>query len=168
MKETNVVLVKKTDIVYVVLEHQNSLNAHTECEAAVFLGVDTAVAEHVGVNHTCAEDLDPALALAKTATLSTASKAAYVNLCRGLCEGEVVGAESGSCVFAEHSLSEAFKSALKVAHSDALVNHKTLELMEEGRVSCVNRVTSVNTSGRDNSYRRLLLLHRTYLNGRRL
>ena len=77
-----------TDIVNVVLEHCNSLNAHTECKAAVFLGVDATVAKNVGVNHSCAEDLDPALALTKTAALTSAHKAGDIYLGRGLCEGE--------------------------------------------------------------------------------
>ena len=152
-----------TDVVNVVFEHSDTLNAHTEGKSTVNLGVYAAIAEHVGVNHTCAEDLDPALALAKTAALTSAHKAGDVDLSRGLREWEVVRTEADSCVLAEFLSCKGLKHTLKVAHSNALVNNKSLYLMEKGRVSSVNSVRTVNASGRDDSYRRLLLLHGSYL-----
>ena len=106
MEESYVVLVEVTHIVNVVLEHYDSLNAETECKAAVYLGIDSAVAENLRMYHTAAEDLDPALALTKSASLASAGKAGNVDLSRGLCEGEMVGTEADSCVLTEHCLSE--------------------------------------------------------------
>ena len=157
-----------THIVDTVILHGNSLNAHTESKSAVLLGVDAAVGKHVGVYHTRTEYLYPALVLADTTALAAAYKAGNVDLCRRLCEGEVVGTEAKSCVTAEKRLCEGLKHSLKVAHGDALVNHKSLYLMEQRGVSCVHRIGAVNTTGGDYSYGRLLMLHSSNLNGRGL
>ena len=124
-----------TDIVNVVLEHCNSLNAHTERKPAVFIGIDSAVAKHVGVNHSRTEDLYPALALAKTAALTSTHKAGDIYLSRGLCEGEVVGTEADACVLAEFCFSKGLKHTLEVAHGDAMdATHSPLFHQMEGLV----------------------------------
>ena len=166
MEESYVILVEVTHVVDVVLEHYDSLNAETECKTAVYLGIDAAVAENLRMYHTAAEDLDPALALTKSASLAAASEAGNVDLSGRLCEGEMVRTEADSCILAEHGLSKGLKSTLKVTHCNALVYYKTLYLMEERRVCCVNRVGAVNASGRDDLDGGLSLLHNSRLNGR--
>ena len=74
-----------------ILEHKDSLNTHTECKSAIFFRVNSAVTKHVGVNHTRTENLDPTLALAKTASLAATCEAGNVNLSRWLGKREVVG-----------------------------------------------------------------------------
>ena len=74
-QEADVVLVEMTDVVDVVLQHGDTLHAHTEGKAAVHGGVDAAHLQHVGMHHARAQDLDPALVLAQTAALATADEA---------------------------------------------------------------------------------------------
>ena len=65
-----------------IFEQGYSLNAETEREARIFLGVDAAAAQDVRVNHTCAEYLYPALALAESATLAAAGETGDIDLSR--------------------------------------------------------------------------------------
>ena len=120
------------------------------------------------MHHTCAQDLDPALTLAKSATLAAASKAGNVNLCAGLGEGEVVGTEAAAGILAKLCLCKGLQHALEVAHGNALVNHKTFHLVEQGRVGSIHRVGAVYAAGGDDADRRLLYLHGSRLYGRGL
>ena len=140
LEETGVVFINQTHIVNAVIFHGNSLNAHTESKAAVFVGIYTAVGENVGVYHTCAEDLYPALVLAYTTALSATYEAGYVYLCGGLGKGEVVGTEAELCVVTEKCLCKGLEHSLEITHGDALVNYQALYLMEQGRVSSINCV----------------------------
>ena len=139
-EETDVVFVKMSHVVDVVLSHDDSLDAHTESKAGIYIGVDVATTQNVGVYHARTEDFNPTLTFAKSATLAAAYKAGNVNLCGRLGKGEVVGTETYLCAVAEHSLCEKLKRTLEVAHGDALVNYKTLNLMEHGGVGSINRI----------------------------
>src|SRR5687768_5106489 len=97
LQEAKVVLVEETDVVDVVLEHRDPLDAHAEGEALDALGVVAVLAhvlEDVGVDLARAENLDPALALADVAAGGAdvagpgALEAGHVDLDAGLGEGE--------------------------------------------------------------------------------
>ena len=77
-------------------------------------------------------------------------------------------AEADARVGSEHILCKQFKHSLEVAHRDAAINDKSLELVEERRMRRVNIVGTVNAPGRDDADRRLLLFHYSDLHGRGL
>ena len=79
--ETHIVLIEKSDIVDLMLEHCNTLHAHTEGEARVLLGVDPAYLEDGGMYHSAAQDLDPAGSFADSASSAAALEAGHVHLC---------------------------------------------------------------------------------------
>ena len=47
-----------------ILEHGDALDAHAEGETGKDLGIDAAVAQHIGMDHAAAQDLQPAGPLA--------------------------------------------------------------------------------------------------------
>ena len=143
----------------------DALDAETERKAGVLFGIDAAAGEDVRMNHARAEDLDPALALAEAASLAAAGEAGYIDLSRRLGEREVVRTEADLRVRTEHPACEHRKSSLKIAHRNAAIDHKALDLVEERRMRCINRVGAVHTSGGEDADRRALLLHYMNLNG---
>jgi hypothetical protein len=58
-----------------------AIHAHAEGEALVFVGVDAALAQHIGMDHPAAEDLHPAVALIEL-QLAAGAVAADVHLGR--------------------------------------------------------------------------------------
>ena len=129
-QEPDIVLVKKSHVVDLVLEQRNTLEAHTKGKSLVFIGIDTAHLENMGMNLTATEDLDPTLALAETATLAVALKAGYIHLSRRLRKGEVMGSELDLDIISEHPASELSKSSLKVCKCNILIDGHALHLME--------------------------------------
>ena len=51
---------KPLDIIYPVLEHGNSFNTYTESKAGVFIGIIIHESINLRINHSRAEDLEPA------------------------------------------------------------------------------------------------------------
>ena len=88
-EETDVVLAEKTKVLDLIFEVCDALDTHTECVARVYLTVDAAKLENVGVYHTATKDLDPTCVLAEWATFATADITADVHLGTRLCEWEV-------------------------------------------------------------------------------
>ena len=164
-KKTLIVLIEQSDVIDFVFEHGNTLYSDTERESGVFFCIDAADFQHIRMNHPASEYFDPTFVFANTATVTAANKAGYVNFTGGLGKREVMRTEAGFCFGTEHSLCELRKNALQIAHSNALIDYKAFELMEHGRVCCVNSIGAVNTSGGDYSERNASFLHRTYLNG---
>ncbi|MPN08349.1 hypothetical protein SDC9_155631 [bioreactor metagenome] len=71
-------------------------------------------------------------------------------------------------ILAEKFLCKNLKSTLKVAHCNSLVNNKSFKLMEYRRMSSINLVCTVNSTGAYHSYGKLALFHCSYLNRRSL
>lgn len=130
-QKSHIVLVKQSHIVDVVSAHCDTFKTDTECKAAVDLGVDAAASEDFGVDHTRAEKLNISLALAHRAALAAAVEAYEIDLCGGFCVGEVVGTETNFSVLAVKLLHKEVKCAVKVAQSNALVDNKSLYLVEK-------------------------------------
>src|SRR5680860_319335 len=71
LQEAQVVVEEQAQVGHAVAQHRDPLDAHPEREALDLLRIVAAVgheAEHVGVDHPRAEDLDPARALAPRPT----------------------------------------------------------------------------------------------------
>ena len=123
------------------------------------------------MHHACAQQLDPALAVAGGADLTVhlagavALVALHVHLAGGLGEGEVVGTEAHLAVLAVDLLHNGDQSALQVTHGDVLVHHQTLDLVEHGGVGGVGLVLAEHTAGSQHAQGGLVLLHVADLHG---
>ena len=89
LEETYVVLAEEAKVLYLILEVCDALDTHTECVARVYLTVDAAKLENVGVYHTATKNLDPTCVLAEWAALATADVTTDVHLGAWLGEWEV-------------------------------------------------------------------------------
>ena len=123
-----------------VAQHQRALDTHAEREARIDLGINTVRAQHVRVDHAAAAPLDPA----RAALLLGEPQ---VHLGAGLGEREVRGTQTSLRLGAEHGLGEVVENALQVSHRQALINGKTLDLVEHGRVGRVERVGAEDLAG---------------------
>ncbi len=120
------------------------------------------------MDHACAEQFDPALALAHAAALAAALKALDIHLAAGLGEGEVMGAEAGPGFRTVQAVDELVQRALQVGEGDALVHHEPLDLMEHGAVGGVHLILAVDAAGRNDANGQGLGLHDVDLHGARL
>ena len=96
--------IEVADVLHAVTHHGKTRQSQTEGEAGVLFGVNTAVAQNVGVDHAAGAKLQPAGVLAGGAALAAADLTVDVKLKAGLDEGEKSGTESDLNVTSEHLL----------------------------------------------------------------
>lgn len=136
MKEAHVVLEIMAEVVDLPLEHGDSLDSHSEGEAAVDSRVDSGSLEDVRIYHAAAEDFEPASSFANVATLAMADVAAYVNLGRRLREREIGWTHTNLRIWTEHFAGEEQDGLSKVGESHVLVDIETFHLMEDAMCPC--------------------------------
>src|SRR5215475_6022549 len=85
-EEAQVVVEEQADVVDPVLEDRDPVDAHAEGPARDLLGIVAAVAQHLGVDHARAQDLQPARLLAYPTAGAAAQEAQHVDLRRRLGE----------------------------------------------------------------------------------
>src|SRR4030095_10890551 len=93
-QEAQVVVEKQTDVVDAVLEDRDPVDAHAEGPAGDLFRVVAAVAQHLGMDHARAQDLQPPRLLAHPTPRAAAQEAQHVHLRRGLGEGKERGPEA--------------------------------------------------------------------------
>src|SRR6476661_8614617 len=64
-KPAHVALEHLPQIVHAVFQHRDAIDAHAPCKTLVDVGIDAAGAQHIGMHHAAAENLEPILALAE-------------------------------------------------------------------------------------------------------
>ena len=89
LEETYVVLAEQAKVLYLILEVCDALDTHTECVARVYLAVDAAELENVGVYHAATKNLYPACVLAEWTAFAATDVTADVHLGAWLGEWEV-------------------------------------------------------------------------------
>ena len=77
---------------HAVFEHGDAVDPHAPGESLIFIRIEAAVAQHVGMHHAAAEDLHPILALAEP-HFALVAPALDVDFERRLGEREVGRAE---------------------------------------------------------------------------
>lgn len=112
LQESGVVFVQKSHIINLIFQQCNTLQAHTKCETSVFFRVNAAHFKDMGVNHTAAQDLDPAGSFTETASFASALEAGNIHLCAWLCEREVVGTEFRLSLRSEQFFGKLLQSTL--------------------------------------------------------
>ena len=101
--------------------------------------------------------------LTESTTLATTDVARDVHLGARLCEGEVARAQTNLCVRTKELACEGQEHLLKVCERHVFVNIQTFELMEEAMGACRNCLITEHTSGANDTYWWLLLLHNSAL-----
>ena len=127
-----IILVEKPHIVNLIFQKGDSFKTYSEREADIFIGIDVSHFKYSRVYHAAAKDFYPAAALAESAALAAALKAAYVHLGRRLCEREVMRTEFNLGILTEKILRELGKCSLKIREGNLLINYKSFNLVEAG------------------------------------
>ncbi len=105
-EEAYIVLGEHAEVAHLVFQVGDTLHTQAEGITAVYLTVDAAELQHIGVYHAATEDLHPSGVLAETTAYTTADMTRDIHLGTGLCEGEVAGAQTDLRVRSEQLTSE--------------------------------------------------------------
>src|ERR1700675_1535894 len=174
-EEADVVLKENLDVIDLVFQHGQAIDAHAEGEAADFFGVVVDEAVDGGVDHAGAEEFDPTGAFALVASAATCGRAAAaaedagdVEFDARLGERKVARAKAGFYPGAEELFDEIFDGAGEIAEGDVRIDGETFDLMEDERVRGVRVVAAIDLAGDDNANGRLLLFHGANLHWRRV
>src|SRR5215470_4988738 len=133
-QEADVALEELAEIRDAVFQHRDAIDAHAPGKALVDLGIEATQAQHVGVHHAAAENLQPVLALAK-ADLALVAAALDVDLERRLGEREERRPESHVDVIdLEERLAELVQDPFEVTEMRAFVDDEALDLVELRRM----------------------------------
>src|ERR1700722_710224 len=172
-EKADVVLKENLDVVDLVFQHGQAVDAHAEGEAADFFGVIVDEAVDGGVDHAGTEEFDPTGAFALGASAATCGRATAaaedagdVEFDARLGKRKVAGAEAGFYPGAEELFDEIFDGAGEVAEGDVRVDGQTFDLMEDERVRGVGVVAPIDLAGDDNANGRLALFHSANLHWR--
>lgn len=125
-EHAEVVFEEQPDIVYFVTQQHRSVHPHAESVAGPCLGIDSAVAHHVGMNHAAAHDFKPSGFFADPAPLTSAEIAGDIYLRGWFGEREEARSETKPDIFAEHLASKGVDRGLKVGERDVPVDIKAL------------------------------------------
>src|SRR6185437_15347393 len=74
-------------VIDAIFQHGDAIDAHAPGKALIFVGVEAAIPEHVGMDHAAAEDFEPIVALAE-ADFPALARALDVDLGGRLREGK--------------------------------------------------------------------------------
>src|SRR5262249_41820603 len=140
---------------HAVFEHGDAIDAHAPSETLILVGIEPAIAQHVGMHHAAAENLHPVLALAES-DLALVALALDVDLERRLRERKERRAEAHLDLI---DLAEFLQDPFQMAEVGALVDDEPLDLMEHGGMGLV-AVAAIGAAGDDHADRRLLRQHR--------
>src|SRR4030042_1526130 len=146
------------DILDAVAQHRQPFDTHSERETAVFLGVDTAAAEYIGVGHAGPQYLQPAGVFTSPASGALAHAAFDSHFHAGLDEREVIDAEAVFSILAEVTSCELVKDSLEVGHGNAFVHRYAVDMVENIEVCGIGRLIAVALAHLDGSYRRFIFL----------
>src|SRR4030042_2490094 len=110
------------DILDAVAKQRHPFDTHSESETAVFLGVDTAAAEYIGVGHAGPQYLQPAGVFTYPASGALAHAAFDSHFHAGLDEREVIDAEACFSILPEVTSCELVKDSLEGGPGNAFVH----------------------------------------------
>ena len=114
LQESSVVLREHSQVAHAILEIGDSLDTHTKGVSAIYLAVDAALLEDIGIDHTATEDLNPSGVLAESATLAAADMARDVHLGTRFGEGEIARTKANLGVGTKHLAGKRQKNLLQV------------------------------------------------------
>ena len=156
------------EVVHLPLEHRDAFHTHTEGESGIFIRINAAGLEHVGVYHTAAHNFQPAGAFADVATLAVADVAAHVHFGRRFREGEVAGTHADFRLRTEHLACEEQDGLLQIRERNVLVNIKALHLVEDAVGAGRDGLVAEYAAGAHHADGKRLRFHGADLHGRRV
>src|SRR5215472_4003445 len=130
LEKAQVVLVEQPDVVDLVLQNGDALDAHAEGPARHLFRIVADVAQHVGMHHAGAEDLEPAALLAEATPVAAALEARHVGLRGRLGEREEGRPEAQARAGPEHLTREQLERRLEVGHGHPAIDRQPLDLVE--------------------------------------
>src|SRR3990170_2657914 len=143
---------------HAVFQHGDAVDAEAEGEALIAFGIEPHIAQHVGMHHAAAENLEPLIALAN-ADLVTHFGVADIDFHRRLGEREIARAEAHFHLWhLEEGFAELLQHPFQVAEMGLLVDHQSLDLMEHRRVGLV-RIAAIDPARRDDAQGGFLFQH---------
>ena len=101
LQEPEIVLRKESDVSDVAQKHRQPFDPHPPSITRIALWIDIASLQNVGMNHPCAENLQPPCLLADPAASPFARNAPDVDFKAGLHERKIGGAIAGLHLFAK-------------------------------------------------------------------
>src|SRR6516162_6478825 len=125
LQKPHVALVEQLDLLDLVLQYGDALHTHAEGEAQNLRRVVAVLLhelEHVGIDHSAAQQLDPAAEFALAAAVAAAEDAAYLHVGAGLGERKERRVEARFYRRAEQRLHGVVERALQVAEGDVGVD----------------------------------------------
>src|SRR5476651_1498456 len=159
LEESQIVLVEQPDVLDLIAENRDALDADAPREAGVFLRVVAHRLEHRRVDHAAAEDFDPAALLAHRAADAVARPAADVHFGARLRVREEARTEPQPRLLAEHVAREGEQRPLQVRQRDPFADDEPFHLREHRRVRQIQIVAAVHAPRHDDTDRRLVRLH---------
>ena len=140
-------------------------STHAESEPRYSLRIVADELKNLWVDHTGAENFQPATAFANSAvallnrlSVAAANHALNIDLSAGLCEREKTRAKSHPGFLAKHPLQKMRQHPFEIRERDVAIHHKTLHLVEHRRMSSVI-IMAINCAWYDHLQRRLPALH---------
>src|SRR5262249_10598783 len=117
-------------VMHAVFEHGDAVYPHTPGKTLIFVRIEAAIPQHVGVDHPAAENFQPVVAFAKT-NFTFVALALDVDLKRWLGKRKERRAETHLDVIdLEKCLAEFLQDPFQMAKMRTLVDHKAFNLME--------------------------------------
>ena len=163
-EEAEVVLEEEPQVVQIVAEEGETIDAHDERKAAHHLRIIADGAQHVRMDHPRPQDLEPALAATHATARGRsaghgARRARDVDLRTRLGERKEAGAEADAGLGAEEPAEEMHQNPLQVGEGHLLVNHEAFHLMEHRGMRGVGFVPSIACARHDHPERGSLRAH---------
>lgn len=148
-KELHIVFEIVSEVVHSPFEHRDAFKSHTEGVSAVLVRVYSACFQHIGINHTAAQNLQPTGAFAHIAALSVADVATYVHLGRRLCEGEVGRPHTDLGLGPEHLAGKEKDYLFEVGKTYIFIDVQSFNLMEDAVGAGADGLVAEHSSGAD-------------------
>ena len=154
------------DVLDAKFQHGNSLNTHTEGKAGILFRVDPAQVEYVGVDHTAAQDFEPAGVFTNVAAFATTNGAAHIHLGRWFGEREIRRAQADLGFLTEQLAREIEQGLFQVGKRHVFVYIKSFNLMENAVGTGRNGFVAEHAAGENSPNWRLGFFHHPNLNAR--
>ena len=159
-----IIIKEGAQVWHTIFQHGDAVDAHAPSKALIFIGVNAAIAQNIGVHHAATQNLQPAVPLANQ-QLAAFSFALHIHFHRGFGERKIGSAEAQVHLFyLKKGFAKGFQNALEVAHVGRLINHQPLHLVEHGGVSLV-AVRAIGAPGAHHANGRGLAGHGAHLHG---
>src|SRR5690606_22121630 len=130
-QKTQVVFEEHAQVFHAIAKHGQALNAQTKSKATIFLGINTAMLEHLRVHHAAAHDFQP---------LDTAIRFPTpldIHFGRRLGEREIRWTKTHFQVPFEEHPQKFLHRTLQISKADVLLNQQAFNLVEHGGVGHV-------------------------------